>query len=248
MLKQEWWREFFSGMAVEFWLRFASEPQTRDEVTFIEKALQLPPGSKVLDIPCGGGRHSVELARRGHHPTGVDLSTDFLKAARAAASERGVEVAWEQREMRDLPWREEFDGAFCFGNSFGYLDDAGNAAFLAAVHRALKPKARFVMDTGMTAESLLPSFVERRWFQVGDILFLINGRYDHATSRVETEYTFLRGDVRDVRAASTRVHTFREIGALLASSGFVEPAAFSSLAEEPYRLGAQRLLLVASKS
>src|SRR5437868_3960234 len=143
MSTSDWWRTFFSGLPVEMWLRVPTEEQTRAEVDFIEKVLRLGPGAKVLDVPCGGGRHSLELAARGHRVTGVDLSDDFLQAARAGAAARSLPVAWEQREMTDLPWREEFDGAFCFGNSFGYLEDEANARFLAAVARALKPGGRF---------------------------------------------------------------------------------------------------------
>jgi cyclopropane fatty-acyl-phospholipid synthase-like methyltransferase len=138
MSTPDWWRSFFSGLPVEMWLRVPTEEQTRGEVDFIEKVLQLGPGSKVLDVPCGGGRHSLELAARGHRVTGVDLSEDFLSAARAGSAGRSLPVIWEHREMTDLPWREEFDGAFCFGNSFGYLDDDANARFLTAVARALK--------------------------------------------------------------------------------------------------------------
>ena len=115
MVVADWWRDFFSGMFVDLWLRVPTEEQTRSEVEFIEKLLQLPPGARVLDVPCGGGRHSLELAARGHQVTGVDLSTDFLNAARAAAAQRQLAVVWEQREMDALPWSDEFDGAFCFG-------------------------------------------------------------------------------------------------------------------------------------
>src|SRR6266702_2077566 len=138
MAASEWWRDFFSGVAVDLWLRVPTEEQTRAEADFIEKALRLPPHARLLDVPCGGGRHSLALAARGHQATGVDLSSDFLREARKQAKERHLEVAWEQREMDDLPWQNEFDGAFCFGNSFGYLDDAGNSRFLKAVARALK--------------------------------------------------------------------------------------------------------------
>ena len=58
--------------------------------------------------------------------------------------------------MRDLPWPQRFDGVFCFGNSFAYLDDQGNADYLANVARALKPSGRFVLETGIVAESFLP--------------------------------------------------------------------------------------------
>ena len=61
----------------------------------------------------------------GYDMTGVDISTDFLTAARAQSAGQPGKIDWEQREMRDLPWPEGFDGAYCFGNSFGYLDDDG---------------------------------------------------------------------------------------------------------------------------
>lgn len=247
VIAADWWREFFSGVAVDLWLQVPTEEQTRSEVAFIQKVLQLPPRARVLDVPCGGGRHSLELAARGCRVTGVDLSADFLKAARAHAAERQLPVAWEQREMSDLPWQSEFDGACCFGNSFGYLDDGGNARFLEAVARALKPKARFALDTGMAAESLFPAFQERRLFQVGDILFLTSGRYDHVRSRVDVEYTFVRDGKTETRSASTRVYGYRELSALLEVAGFGDVQAYGSLGQEPFRLGSQRLLLVATK-
>ena len=76
--------------------------------------------------------------------TAVDWSTEFLTHAQSVDAAAGVQ--WERRDMRDLPWRARFDAAFCVGNSFGYLDDEGNATFLAAVASALKPGARFVLE------------------------------------------------------------------------------------------------------
>lgn len=244
----EWWRTFFSGVAVEMWLRVPTEEQTRTEVDFIEKALRLGPGSKVLDVPCGGGRHSLELAARGHRVTGVDLSEDFLKVARAGSAERSLPVAWERREMTDLPWREEFDGAFCFGNSFGYLADDGNARFLAAVTRALKPEGHFALDTGMTAEGLFSAYQERRWYQLGDILFLSQAQYDAARGRLETEYTFVRDGKSETRPASVRVFTCRELFGMFETAGLTGGEGYGSLERGPFRLGSPRLLLVARKA
>src|SRR5439155_17604195 len=105
MSKTDWWKDFFTGLAVEFWLRIPTTEQTRSEVDFIEKSLKLPPRGRVLDVPCGGGRHALELAARGYQVTGVDISPDFLKAARAQAAERSLPATWEQRNMSELPWQ-----------------------------------------------------------------------------------------------------------------------------------------------
>src|SRR5262245_41806156 len=95
----EWWRTFFSVIGVDFWLAVPSAEQTRGEADFLERTLGLAPGARVLDVPCGGGRHAVELAARGSEVTGVDFAPEFLAAARSLAAERGARVNWEQREM-----------------------------------------------------------------------------------------------------------------------------------------------------
>ena len=234
-------------MAVDLWLGAVTPEQTRLEVDFLIDALRLPAGGSVLDVPCGGGRHGHELAERGFHMTGVDISPEFLDAARATALDRNLEIDWQQREMRDLPWTGQFDGAFCFGNSFGYLDDDGNADFLQAVAGAVKPGGRFALDTAMVAESLLPQFQPRRWFEVGDILFLVDNRYDPETGRVATEYTFVRNGITEKRSGSHRVYTYRELWALLHTAGFTDLRAFASPDSDPYALGSQRLLLTATR-
>src|SRR5262249_32904787 len=159
----DWWRGFFTGVALDVWRGFATDDLTRDEADF-ETALALPPAARVLDVPCGGGRHALELTARGYTVTGVDQSAEVLGPAQAAAAERKLTVAWEHRDMRDLPWPGAFDGALSFGNSFGYLDDAGNAAFLQAVAGALVPGGPFVIDTGMVTEALAPNLEERTWY------------------------------------------------------------------------------------
>src|SRR5437867_1727217 len=133
----DWWKTFFSGLAVEMWLRAMPEEVTQRDTDFIRAKLQVSPPAKLLDVPCGGGRHSLALATAGYHITGVDISPSFLEATRSQAAERQLLVQWEQREMSDLPWPSAFDGAFCFGNSFGYGDDSDNVRFLQAVSHAL---------------------------------------------------------------------------------------------------------------
>ena len=128
--------------------------------------------------------------------------------------------------MRDLPWRERFDAAFCVGNSFGYLDDEGNAAFLRAVRESLKPGGRFILETPMVIENLLGHLQDRPWWKVGDIHLLVENQYDHARGRLDIEYTFMSNGRVEVRRGSHRAYAFRELSDLLEAAGFsVELAA-----------------------
>jgi SAM-dependent methyltransferase len=245
--KTNWWENFFYGIALDFWRAAVSDEQTRAEAEFIQKQLQLSAGAKILDVPCGNGRISLELASRGFNLTGVDIASEFIEEARARSAERNLEIAWLNQEMRDLPWSEDFDGLFCFGNSFAYLDDQGNSDFLQAVSRTLKPQARFVIDAPAAAECLLPSFEEQGRYELGGITLLIDRRYNHEQGRVFIEYTFMRDGKTETRPSSQRIYTYRELVKLLAEAGFEINAAYSSLNEDLFKLGSKRLLLICTK-
>lgn len=244
----DWWQTFFQGVTVDMWLQAVPEAATRQEVDFVVQALGVAPPARLLDVPCGGGRHAVALAERGFHVTGIDLSADFLRAAMAKSQGRDLPISWQQGDMRDLPDQVPFDGALCMGNSFGYLDDAGNASFLKAVSRALQPGARLIIDTGMLSESFLHNFKERFWYEIGDILFLLRNQHNLQASRLETDMIFVRGGQVDRRAISHRIYTYRELLDLLGSAGFPDVQAFASVAGEPYVAGSPQALLVARRA
>jgi 2-polyprenyl-3-methyl-5-hydroxy-6-metoxy-1,4-benzoquinol methylase len=213
-----WWETFFEGPAVDLWLQAVPPDHTEREAASIARMLGAEPGSELLDVPCGGGRVSLALARQGYRVTGVDWSSAFLDHARSSAAAGAVQ--WERRDMRDLPWRARFDGAFCVGNSFGYLDDDGNVAFVEAVAAALKPGARFVLETPMVLENLLPHLDDRPWWKVGDMYLLVANEYDHARQRLEIEYTFVSNGRIDVRRGSHRAYPYRALIDLLEAAGF----------------------------
>ena len=243
----DWWRTFFTGVALDVWRAAVTPQQTKAEADFIQRTLKVPPRGKILDVPCGNGRLALELASRGFRTTGVDLALPFVEEGQARAAKEDLPAVLEQRDMRELPWSSRFDGAFCCGNSFGYLDDKGNADFLLAVSRALKPGAYFLIEFGTLAESILPTFQERRWYQLGDIYLLIYNCYDLASSRLETEYTFIRKGQVEKRQGNQRVYTYRELCQLLGEAGFTDCAAYGYPEGEPYKLGLPRVWMVARK-
>lgn len=242
-----WWENFFHGVALDFWRAAVSDEQTRAEADFIEKQLRLTGSGKVLDVPCGNGRLAIELARRGFELTGVDISTEFVDEAKRNSLAASVDVDWQERDMRNLPWTNEFDGAFCFGNSFGYLDDDENAEFLQAVSRSLKSGARFVLDAPAIAECILPNFQPSRSIEIAGIAVSIAHRYDHEKGRMFNDFTFTRDGVEDKRPSSQRIYTYQKLTELLSLADLQTEVDFGSLDGQPFGLGSQRLLLVCKK-
>jgi SAM-dependent methyltransferase len=246
-MQTNWWENFFHGVALDFWRAAVSDEQTRAEADFIQKHLQLPAGAKVLDVPCGNGRLSIELAQRGFQLTGVDIASGFIAEGKLKSVEVGVPVDLHERDMRDLPWTGEFDGAFCFGNSFGYLDDDESAEFLNVVSQTLKPGSRFVIDEPAVAECVLPNFQANRLIELAGIAVSIEHCYDHEQGRMFNDFTFSRDGIEDKRPSSQRIYTYRELTELLYEAGLEVVGAYASLAEDPFKLGAHRLLLISAK-
>jgi 2-polyprenyl-3-methyl-5-hydroxy-6-metoxy-1,4-benzoquinol methylase len=141
-VENHWYKTFFEGVSLDCWRRCVTPDQTKAEVDFLSLELGCVSGARVLDVPCGDGRHTLELAALGFQMTGVDISESQIQDAGLRAGPAALSIEWLCADMRDLDWAEEFDAAFCFGNSFGYLDDERNAAFLRAVAAALVVRAR----------------------------------------------------------------------------------------------------------
>jgi SAM-dependent methyltransferase len=237
---KDWWLDFFTGLFAEFWHQMPTPAMTASDVDRALRLLQPEKGAQLLDVPCGDGRHAHELARRGFRVTGVDGSAALLAHARAAGA-RGVEL--HQRDMRDLPWPRQFGGACCLGNSFGYLGDDGDRAFLAAVRAALQPGAALVLDAAVL-ETLLPALVPRRWYEAGGIFFHSEVHYDAVTGVVRSDYTLTAGAQIERRSAWLRVRSLCETLALLRAVGFSEVTAHGPDGA-PFAHGAAQALVLA---
>lgn len=245
-MHSNWETNFFRGIALDAWRQIVTAEWTIPEADFLERAFRLEPNARLLDVPCGNGRHSIELAKRGYRMTGIDLSEEFIAEARGATT--GVE--WILGDMRERDFGERFDGVFCFGNSFGYLDGEEARRFLAAIARGLKPGGGFALETGMAAESILlmPAVERGRWYRIGDILMLSQYRYQADESRLDVEYTFVRGSEVVTRPSSSYVFTVAELCRMHAEAGLRPVELLSSISGEPYRLGSQRLILVSARA
>ena len=250
-----WFESFFHGVTLDLWRKAIPPEQTTAEAEFLIDHLNCDAGAHVLDVPCGNGRLSFELAKRGLRVTGVDISEEFIEEARAIQNQSGPpataggtdslpRIEFLLRDMRHLEDQAIYDGAYCFGNSFAFLEHAEMNRFLGAIARALKPGARFLIATGMAAESVLPGFEEQSCHEFGDLSITIKERYVAAESCIDSEYIFERNGQTESRLAREWIYTVAEIRRMLESAGFSILDLYGSLKCKPYKLGSQELFIV----
>ena len=255
-IPSNWFEDFFHGVTLDLWRKAIPPQQTIAEADFLSQVLQPRPNARLLDVPCGNGRISLELAKRGFRVTGVDISEEFIAEARSAtdhppATAGGTDllprVEFILGDMRSIEGQSIFDGAFCFGNSFGFMKHEEMEKFLSGVRRALRPGARFVVETAMAAESLLPDFEEQTSHEIADISVTIKERYIAEESCVDSEYIFERNGTSETRKAKHWIYTVAEIKRMLERAGLEVVEIFGSLKFEPYKLGSNDLIVIARK-
>jgi len=243
-----WYESFFHGVNLDLWRRAIPPEQTTAEAEFLIAQLKCPAGAHVLDVPCGNGRLSFELAQRGLRVTGVDISEEFIAEAKSKVSESAGTEATQPDfilgDMRRVEGTNVYDGGYCFGNSFAFLGHDETENFLKTVARVLKPGARFIVETGMAAESVLPDFEEQSCHELGDLSLTIKERYVAAESCIDSEYIFERDGKRETRVAREWIYTVAEMGRMLTRAGFEVVNLYGTLQCEPYRLGLRELFIV----
>jgi SAM-dependent methyltransferase len=218
------------------------------EVDFIIAEFGLPPGSRILDMGCGTGRHAIELARRGYRVTGVDIAAGMLAAARKAADKAGVAVMWIEADATRFTTPERFDAALCLcGGGFGILnldDDPAHhdRAVLRAIAAALAPGAPLILTT-------LNAFARLRELTDSD---LASGRFNPLT----LEETYTDGGETADGLKRLRLKERRwlppELIALCRDAGFTVAHLWGGTsgqwARRPLRLDEPELMLTARKT
>jgi SAM-dependent methyltransferase len=203
--------------------------------------LQLPAGSKILDLACGHGRIANRLSVAGFEVFGLDRSEYFLSLARAEAVSLGGNATYVQGDMRDLKWVGEFDGIFIWFGSFGYFTEQGDQQVLEGCLRALRPGGKLVIDL-INRDLLIRKFNATMVMERDGNFVIDRNRVDSLAGRVITERTVIRNKSIKRINYSMRLYTCQEILSKLFRAGFSR-VDVTGPRGEPFDLEAPRLVV-----
>jgi SAM-dependent methyltransferase len=215
----DWWRTWFGPSYLALYDQTLTE-RTPIEIDRLETLLQLRPPGRILDLPCGQGRHAIEMARRGYEVTGMDISPFLIEIARERAQAAGVQVHWLTGDMRQRIPAVEFDLILNLFTSFGYFaDDDDDQQVLEAAASMLAPGGRFVLEV-INGERVMANFEERGWFTVGQSAVMEARSLDRPSQRMVVQRTVSTPPDTETSSHTLRLYTGSQLEAAMRRAGF----------------------------
>lgn len=230
----------------------ASSPrQTQREAKFIIDRLGIESGARVLDLCCGFGRHTLELAKKGFDMVGLDLSMVMLKKALADAQANNQAIKFIHGDMRKLTFKAIFDAIYNVQTSFGYFDDVSNFKVLQGIFNALKPGGVFLIET-VNPDFLISDLPLRIWWKGRECMLLEEIDMDALSGVLKVTRSFVFDDQKRApweQKIQIRLYTAHEMRALLSRAGFkiVELSGDYSLPGAYFGATSPKIIFVAEK-
>jgi SAM-dependent methyltransferase len=244
----DWWASYFDS---DYRLEHSpahGAARSRREVARALAVAAPPVGARVLDCPCGHGRHARLLAEAGYRVTGLDYSATLLAEAKRGAGTPGL--SFRRGDMRALPsaWSGKFDAVVSLGLSFGFFATTSeDEAAIAGFARVLKPEGVLVLHAP-NRDGIASRLVEKDWWETRDGTLLLHEREFDPLSGILTVFrTIRRGQRNNRRAYRLRLYTASEIAAICARNGLIVTEAFDGWRDRPLRRRSGEMLLRAER-
>jgi ubiquinone/menaquinone biosynthesis C-methylase UbiE len=204
-------------------------------------------GARILDVPCGQGRHAHLLAEAGYDVDGLDYSKDLLALARRRGT--GKTLRYTRADMRKMParWSRRFDAVVNLFTSFGFFaHPSDDVRVIREFARVLKPGGVLIWHGG-SRDGVMARFLERDWWTSQKTLFAQEREFDPLSGLLTVHSTWRRGPKTGAREHRLRLYTATRMSELLADAGLIVEHSYDEFTDRPLKRTSSEMLLVARK-
>jgi ubiquinone/menaquinone biosynthesis C-methylase UbiE len=241
-----WWKSYFDDAYFDLHDSLFTERTSRREVSAMRELHGLQVGARILDAPCGWGRHTELFAEAACDAFGADLSPALLRRA-APHPGSHTRPRYAAADLRFLPFRDaSFDAVCNVFTSLGlFLDDAEDIAALREARRLLRPDGAFLLES-MHRDDVIAAYAEKdEWTLTDGTRVRVRRRFDPVTGISHERLRWQRGDEEGRKAHALRLRTATEIDALLQAAGFSDIQYYGSWSGAPLRHDSTHVIAVA---
>ena len=239
---------YFDGYYKELWRNIIPPVLTEKEIDFIIPYFNLEPGSKVMDIMCGYGRHAIALAKKGLLVNAVDNQEGYINEINKTAVAENLAIKTTCTNLLGYKPDDVFDLAICMGNSLNFFDVDDCGKILKNIETCLKPGGHLLIHSWSIAEIIYKSFVEKTWTTINGYKLLTDAKIQFQPARMEAETTIIAPDGNtEVKKAIDYIYSLNEMESLLRQAGLVVKEIFSIPGRKKFTTGEPRAYMIAEK-
>jgi SAM-dependent methyltransferase len=221
----------------------------RREVARLMDVLGLASGARLLDVPCGQGRHAHLLAEAGFDVDALDYSADLLKIAKKRGT--SSRLRYTRGDMRAMPanWTGRFDAVLNLFTSFGFfVDPAEDRRAIAEFARVLAPGGALIWHGG-NRDGVMARFLDRDWWQTEDGTLIAQERsFDPLSGQLRVDSVWSGPNGQGKRDHKIRLYTPTRLAELCAEVGLIVEEAYDGFSPRELNRRSSEMLLVARKS
>lgn len=239
---------FFSGIYKEVWRKIIPAGLTEAEVDFIIDIAELKENSRLIDLMCGYGRHTLALARKGCEVTAIDSAEDYIEEIKQISRKENLPVTAEVGNVAQTRFSGSFEAAICMGNSYSFFDEAGLMRLFANVAALLQPGAKFIINTWMIAEIVFRHFRENEWYNVEEYRYLTESQLCFHPTRLEVNHIILppSGSAQVLKGVDY-IFSIAELNRMFDATGFVIKEIYYTPRKRKFQLGDTRAYIVVER-
>jgi SAM-dependent methyltransferase len=239
---------FFDGYYKDIWRHIFPEKTTLAEVDFIFESSKLNTQSHLLDIMCGYGRHSLELAKRGVHVSAIDNLPDYINEIKEKATAQNLDIDCICADVLETQIDKKFDAVICMGNSLQFFNEEDTLRVLTNISDHIKPGGKFYINTWSLTEIAVKNIKEKSWSRIEDFLLISDCKILFYPTRMEMNSIIITDSgEREEKTGIDYIFSINEIEAMLNKTGFRLKDIYSIPGKKLFTVGEPRAYIVAEK-